>query len=434
MNGWAWPEPRRDGGWWGGAAAVPFPVEVGTPLAGYSARSGGATGTLDGLTVSVLALAGDDARLTLIAADVVAVDAELVASVGSALGPEAGTILLCASHTHGGPAGIVPRLHPSQPEATNAALRNRFAEATVVAARRAWRALAPVMLGVGQCTVSGVAADRNDPARPIDQRLTALHVDGADGRPLASVVHFACHPTLLGADNRLVSADLAGALRRHLAESDAGDVEAPIVPFLNGAAANVSSRFTRRAQTPTELDRFGGVLAGAARQTRRAVRPLGPYLAVASAAVGLPRRPPGGGPGAGAGARDRPTASGDRRAQVRDQGIALLSRLPTAGGKATAHLGAVVLGDLALITVPGELTASLGAAIVAGSPFATTLVVGYANGYLGYLVDGADPGSYEALASPFTAEAGPAVVAAASALLGRLGGERSRPAPPRGDG
>ena len=59
--------------WKAGAARLPFPVPVGTPMAGYAARTGPSTGTLDELTIGALALEYDRNRLVLIAADLAAV-------------------------------------------------------------------------------------------------------------------------------------------------------------------------------------------------------------------------------------------------------------------------------------------------------------------------------------------------------------------------
>ena len=50
-------------------------------------------------------------------------------------------------------------------------------------------------------------------------------------------------------------------------------------------------------------------------------------------------------------------------------------------------LAAVRVGPAALLFHPAELYTYYGLAIQRGSPFASTLVVGYADGYVGYLTD-----------------------------------------------
>jgi hypothetical protein len=55
-------------------------------------------------------------------------------------------------------------------------------------------------------------------------------------------------------------------------------------------------------------------------------------------------------------------------------------------GKTLAtEVQALAIGDLAFVTAPGELFAEIGAAMQEASPFAQTIVVGYADDYLGYL-------------------------------------------------
>ena len=206
-------------GWRSGAAVVPFPVPAGTPLAGYADRTGPASGTLDELTVGALVLANGERRLALVAADVIAVDAALVDDVARAIGLDRAEVLVCPSHTHSGPAGIVPRLHPAEPGATDATLRRRFVATCAEAIASALAGLTPVEVVAGVARTVGIAANRHDPADPVDPRLSVLAARRADGSLGAVVVHFACHPTVLPAENHLVSADVPGALRRAVRRS-----------------------------------------------------------------------------------------------------------------------------------------------------------------------------------------------------------------------
>jgi hypothetical protein len=77
------------------------------------------------------------------------------------------------------------------------------------------------------------------------------------------------------------------------------------------------------------------------------------------------------------------------------------------------------IGDVAWVHVPVELFASVGAAIRDASPFPETRVVGYADGYSGYLVDAAaaESGSYEALSTLFPVSAGEELAWAENRLL-----------------
>src|SRR5439155_7400089 len=60
-----------------------------------------------------------------------------------------------------------------------------------------------------------------------------IRIDSAEGRPIAILVNFAAHPTILAWENRLISPDYPGTVRR-TAENLAGGIGF----FLQGAAGN----------------------------------------------------------------------------------------------------------------------------------------------------------------------------------------------------
>lgn len=423
-------------GWRGGAAISTFPIAAGTPLTGYVAREGPATGTLDALTVGALVLERGDQRLVIVATDLAAVDADLVQEIAAAAGVARSQVALCPSHTHSGPAGVVARLHPASPDELNPALRERFVTSAAETIAAAQRDLQPVDLVFGTTTVQGVAANRNDPAITAATPLSVLATRRGDGSIHGAVVHFACHPTILSAASRVVSADFPGALRRCLAELLPQSETAPIVLYVNGAAGDISTRFTRRAQDAAEVDHLGGLLAATANGALQDARLLSGPIRHGSVIVPLAPRthPVSNGQDAIA-----PEAVGDERvadslgqqriAETREQGIAMLAALAAlpAGVVATnCELDAWLLGDLALVTMPGELFASFGRQISAAAS-ESTLVLGYANGYIGYLADlqAFAAETYEALASPYGPEDSERVATAAVTLVARL---RSKPA------
>ena len=71
---------------------------------------------------------------------------------------------------------------------------------------------------VAICTavVNGVGTNRRDPDGPFDPELTVLSVRSPGGDPIACMLVFAMHPTVLHEDNRQVSADFPGYARDHL--------------------------------------------------------------------------------------------------------------------------------------------------------------------------------------------------------------------------
>jgi hypothetical protein len=83
---------------------------------------------------------------------------------------------------------------------------------------------------------------------------------------------------------------------------------------------------------------------------------------------------------------------------------------------------ALRLGPVALVGVPVELFTEIGTGIRDASPFATTLVSGYWNGYRNYLPTDAERerGGYEIDISPFRSGADVLVSAAAGRVLAAL--------------
>ena len=283
-------DPRA--GWRAGAASTIFSVPNGTALDGYLARTARAVGTRDPLSIAALLVARRDRLLALIAADVVAVDHELVAEIVRASALANASVFICASHTHSGPAGVVPRLHPSQPPIPNATLRAAFVAHCVDVIHQARAALEPATLHLGQAAAPGVAANRNTPGGTHDDMVTTITARRTDGSPLATLVHFACHPTIFGPGNLLVSADFPGALRRDLGHASSASTASPVVLFANGAAGDVSTRFTRRAQDATEVERLGGRLATAALAAIASSTSIVGGIRLAQIAVALPSAPP----------------------------------------------------------------------------------------------------------------------------------------------
>ncbi len=416
--------------WSAGAARVPFPVPVGTPMAGYAARSGPAIGTLDELTIGALYLTCEERRFVLISADIAAVDADLVDEVATAARIDRTQLVLCASHTHSGPAGVISRMHPGDRDGRIPVLREAFVRSTVEAIDRARSKAEPVQLLFGQAETRGLAANRNAPNGPFDPRVSVLATRNRTGKLTAMLVHFACHPTILSAENRLLSADFPGAMRR-AAESTLGqNGSAPVVLFANGAAGDVSTRFTRLSQDQDEVERVGQGLATAAMEALGNAFEVAPGIGSARVSVMLDPRLLDEAPDPISRAlepieRTTGESAGERRkAETRAQGALLLERLTAAGTGAILNcfeLPAWRLGEIGLVAVPGELFALLGARILQHAP-GPALVLGYANGYVGYLVDAAAEaaGTYEALASPFAPGAGDSVTQSAVSALNEV--------------
>jgi hypothetical protein len=282
----------------------------------------------------------------------------------------------------------------------------------------------PVTATWASVPVYGVAGNRDHPRTesPIDLDLLCLtHVHGPETAILGS---FACHPTVLGASNLSISADLSGAFCRQLSTLLG---ESVWVGLATGAGGDISTRHTRRGQDFRELERLGSILAESARnalEQRQTIRLADPL--VQEYRVLLPTRTP-------AGQQEVESTQAElsrqraellragrlneaRTIETSLQGLALSSKpRPDA---VRARIGVATLGDVALMAIPGELYSKLGRELRRSREH--LLLLGYTNGYIGYIPTRAAYASaldYEVLASCLAPGAGEELVKVATQLL-----------------
>jgi hypothetical protein len=155
-------------------------------------------------------------------------------------------LMFCLSHTHAGPSvqsdsASRPGGHLIEP------YRAKLRDAAIAAAQRALQTQQPATLTwrYGTCDL---ATNRDlpepgnnrvvcgfNPAAPADDTLLVGRITGADGRPIAMIVNYACHPTTLAWENKLISPDYVGAMRE-VVESH---TQAPTM-FLQGASGELA--------------------------------------------------------------------------------------------------------------------------------------------------------------------------------------------------
>lgn len=419
------------------------------PMDGYILRDGPSCGVLDDLLAQVLFLDDDQTRAVLVTLDLVGVDAAFTARLRAAVEERYRVpghhVLVTASHTHSGPSGFVSLWDPA---AVESPLREQVIQRVLEAVGEAGESAVGTQWQVCRAAVKGVGTDRNDPGgRPSDV-ADALLLWRQDGSLAAVVVHYACHPTVLGPGNRLLSTDFVGPMRRVLAAAlaEAG-YGAPAVLFVNGAAADVSTRFTRRNQSPGEARRLGALLAAQLLGEVLAARPEDAVAPGPIRALEQTVEVPGRGTGAadtradgdgldpavpdGAEARaelEAARSGGDphqlRIQRARLEGLLARRWWPSSDPTVCVRLQALAVGDVAWLAVPGELDRELAEAIRAASPLPYTLLAGYANDYVGYILGRrlATAGTYESLVSRLAPGAGEAVRDAAVELLCRFAG------------
>lgn len=266
-----------------GAAAVPI-----TPLAEHLAgevylggygfyRSRPAEGKHDELWARTLVLAEGDTRLAIVALDLVGISniqlAAIRAEAAAATGLPPANILIASTHTHHSPD--LQGLWGGAPAAYKEHLRHQ----AVLSIRQAAASQGEARLEAASSRLTGVTRNRRG-WDDTDDVLTVLRLTRADGEPLATLVNFGVHPTVMGPDNRLVSCDFPCYLREAL-ERELGGVAL----YVNGAEGdsepNVSGDFAA-AQA------YGQAMAEAALLALRDAQPLAGPLLLTSEAIDLP--------------------------------------------------------------------------------------------------------------------------------------------------
>ena len=155
-------------------------------------------------------------------------------------------VLVSLSHTHSGPSICGDDVDQPGGELVLPYL-DAVADAAVDAADEALAGSVGATLewAVGR---SAVAANRDlpadgrrlvgfNPAAVADDTVLVGRVSSDDGVPLAVVVNYACHPTTLAWQNRLISPDFVGALRATVEERHGG-----LCVFLQGASGELGPR------------------------------------------------------------------------------------------------------------------------------------------------------------------------------------------------
>ncbi|HEV3263776.1 MAG TPA: neutral/alkaline non-lysosomal ceramidase N-terminal domain-containing protein [Gemmataceae bacterium] len=234
-----------------GAARVDITPPTGYPMWGYGARQDApCRGVLDALRARALVLAVGEQRIALVSLDLGrAPTRRSTAAIRDRVKKDAGVehIFLVASHTHHGPV-LEMDSWPDAKKPYVGQLEQKISDVIVEAAR----GLKPARLGLASREVS---LNRNRHSRradaPVDRELLVLRVEDEDGKPIATAVNFAAHPTMRDVRVFKFSADYPGVMA-DLVEKESGG---PCL-FLQGAAGDLSTN----AGTEGGPDRFGRAL------------------------------------------------------------------------------------------------------------------------------------------------------------------------------
>ena len=214
-----------------GLGVVDITPGAGVPSAGYAARRGEPMeGTRDPLYASAIMIDNGEKRVALCSVDHLGFTYQMCQAVAREFPFD---VIIGSTHTHSGGGAFlnIPRLGPFLAGAFSPQVTQGYVDGAILAINRALDTMQDAQIGVGLGHVEGVSYFRAScPAiEPIDH-LTLIKIVDAKGDPLAGLVNFALHPTVLKADNRYFSADFVASVR--------DKVQFPLIYF-NGAQAEV---------------------------------------------------------------------------------------------------------------------------------------------------------------------------------------------------
>jgi len=210
---------------------------------------------------------------------------------------------------------------------------------------------------------------------PIDPEVAVVAARSPDGALLGAIVNFACHPTHHGGSAEL-SAGFPGALAREMKAKGC-----PVALFLNGASGNLHTSDPRTGQDKPK-EQVGAILAADAARAIEATE-FRTSLAIECRArtLQLPFRQVTDGQVKG-------TVRGAQRfidPAIYDRGMPRLLERIRAMGTQPAEVQAILLDEVALVGIPAEYFVQHGLRIKEQTHPRHTLVVGHANGMVGYV-------------------------------------------------
>lgn len=272
---------------------------LGVWMCGYGLRSTGCVGVHDELYARALVLDNGHKAVAILAMDLIGLDFDLVQQVREGIAAQTGlapeAIMLNATHTHGGPnVREFNSMGTRDPAYIDVLVRKLIGVAKQAADRTQPADLAygraSVQIGINRRQRRGADGQTvigRNYAGPVAPYVDALVVRDSRGEPFALLFAHACHPTTLGGENLLITADFCGYACDYVCDATGGAV----MPFfLQGCAGDINP-YPR--STYEDAERHGLTLGAAAIEALEKAAPLeSGELDFAERTISLPLLPP----------------------------------------------------------------------------------------------------------------------------------------------
>jgi hypothetical protein len=399
-------------------------------MSGYIERANGNVGVHDELYTRCLTLYDGKTKIVIISNDLLEVDKEITLNVRRALKEKFAVpfenIMICSTHTHSGPTitawDLSVRDYLKKDETK--VLKKEITQTIIDNALSCVSDLKTVNIGFAKSECSGVAGNRVEKNSISDYSVNTIQVTDINNDVVAVIVNYACHPTVLSANNLLISGDFPGVITKRLEERFINSTAL----FINGACGNQSTRFTRWGQDFEEAERMGVLLFDSVINALPKMQYANDFVELNAMLenITFPKKnfPPreelvrnlAYSENVKNNAISNNLSAGEKRVAVTKYQGALISlnifESLDKSGDINSEIQIFRIGDIEIVGIPVELFVEYGIEIISNSLSPNTIIAGYANEVLGYVYtkDAAEKGGYEAYASPFSAEAGEFIV------------------------
>jgi len=242
--------------------------------------------------------------------------------------------------------------------------------------------------------LAGVVRLGANPEGPIDDAVQIVRIDTVDGKPLAMMIHYACHGTSLGGRNNSISGEWMGRMQEYVEKQFPGIGAI----YLQGAAGDINPRvvggldgYQDDVETTWALGEEIGAEAACVYRSLSPATPEKVRLQVETADILLPRQ----------------------YRELYDDFTNTVVKVPTS---------AVRIGDLMWVTFPGEMFHAIGKRVKGMAPATHVHLMGYTNGSVGYFPEqkAYSEGGYEVAATHLDPASEPIYLREVAGLLRRF--------------
>lgn len=351
-------------------------------MAGYN-RKEKSIGCLDPIEIHSLFIKNNDDYVVISLLDSIIIEDSVIQPVKEILEKKyrfkKENIIIGCIHTHSAPAYFKPFFEDVQVEEE---LQQLLIKQFCTSIMNAHLSLKKRDISISQTTIDGLYGNRNNKDGYSDKDITVLAFKDHE-KIFYSLLFIATHPTILDGSNLYLSADLIGYIRKKYVET----FHHPCM-IANGCCGDISTRFYRESNGKDELERVSSEIVRQLTYSHKLNYSI--HTLKTSTVV------------------EEYTYHGNdafitrelRHLKNKDDPISLMlyntlkikkEKSPMTL-KLTSHI--IILGDVIIITLPGDITSSLGKMIKDAFPDYLVLTIGYCENYSNYFVCEEEYGKY----------------------------------------